>query len=81
MATSMNVIYDSENFCLVEYPAQHGYELVDKHAQRGAFFQGNVAERFAQEMRDVMAEENVSIERFDEFLGDLDVLMKPVLCH
>ena len=71
----MNVIYDSENYCLTEYSAQHGYELVDKHAQRGTFFQGIVAERFAQEMREVIAEQNVSVERFDEFLGNYDLLM------
>ena len=81
MGPRMNVIYDSENYYLVEYPAQHGYELVDKHTRYGAFFQGNAAEKFAQSMRDVMAEENVSIERFDEFLGDFDPLMKPMLCH
>ena len=78
----MNVIYESDNYCVVEYPAQHGYELVDKNAQRGTFFQGSVAERFAQRMRDVVAEENVSAERFEEFLEDFDVQMnQPVLYH
>jgi hypothetical protein len=78
----MNVIYESDNYCVVEYPAQHGYELVDKNTQRGTFFQGGVAERFAQRMRDVVAEENVSAERFEEFLEDFDVQMnQPVLYH
>ncbi len=82
MVGHMNVIYDSENYCLVEYSAQHGYELVDKHAQRGTFFQGYVAERFAQEMREVIAEQNDSDERFDEFLGNFDELMtQPVVYH
>ena len=44
--------------------------------------QGSVAERFAQRMRDVVAEENVSAERFEEFLEDFDVQMnQPVLYH
>ena len=78
----MNVIYNSENFYVVEYPSQHGYELVDKHAQRGTFFQGDVAERFAQSLRDVVAEDGASVERVDEFLGDFDVLMvQSVLYH
>lgn len=78
----MNVIYESDNYCVVEYPAQHGYELVDKNTQRGTFFQGGVAERFAQRMRDVVAEENVTAERFEEFLEDFDVQMnQPVLYH
>jgi hypothetical protein len=78
----MNVIYNSENFYVVEYPTQHGYELVDKHAQRGTFFQGDVADRFAQSLRDVVAEDGASVERVDEFLGDFDVLMvQSVLYH
>lgn len=82
MAAQMNVIYESDNYCVVEYPAQHGYELVDKNTRRGTFFQGGAAERFAQRMRDVFAEENVSVERFEEFLEDFDVLMnQPVLFH
>ena len=78
----MNVIYNSESFYVVEYPAQHGYELVDKHSQRGTFFQGDIADRFAQSLRDVVAEDGASVERVDEFLGDFDVLMvQSVLYH
>jgi hypothetical protein len=78
----MNVIYDSENYYVAEYPAQHGYELVDKHWQRGTFFQGDVADKFAQSLRAVVAEEGASVERLDEFLGDFDVLMvQSVLSH
>ena len=82
METNMNVIYDSENYYVAEYPAQHGYELVDKHCQRGTFFQGDVADKFAQSLRDVFAEKDPSVERLDEFLGDFDKLMvQSVLYH
>ena len=78
----MNMIYNSDNYYVVEYPAQHGYELVDKQTQRGTFFQGDVADKFAQSLRDVVAEEGASIERVDEFLGDFGVLMnQPVFYH
>lgn len=78
----MNVIYNSENYYVVEYPAQHGYELVDKHCQRGAFFQGDVADKFAQSLRDVVGEGGASVERVDEFLEDFGVLMnQSVLFH
>ena len=78
----MNVIYNSENYYVAEYPAQHGYELVDKHWQRGTFFQGDVAIKFAQSLLAVDAEEGASVERLDEFLGDFDVLMvQSVLYH
>ena len=39
----MNVIYNSDNYYVVEYSPQHGFELVDKQTQRGAFFQGDTA--------------------------------------
>lgn len=77
----MNIIYASDNYYVVEYPAQHGYELVDKRSQRGTFFQGDVADRFAESMRKAVAEE-ASVERVDEFLGSFDVLMNlPVVLH
>ena len=77
----INVIYNSEHYYVVEYPAQHGYELVDKKIQRGTFFQGDVADRFAQSMRNAVAED-ASIEHVDDFLGSFDVLMNfPLVVH
>ena len=78
----MYLIYNSTNYYVAEYPAQNGYELVDKHCQRGAFFQGDVADRFAQSLRDAFAAEGASVERLDEFLGDFGGLMtQSVLYH
>jgi hypothetical protein len=71
----MNVIYDSEHYCLLEYPIPHGYELVDKLMLRGAFLQGDAAEQFEQRMQDVVSQENMSVERFEEFLESFEVLM------
>ncbi|MBI2295613.1 MAG: DUF3567 family protein [Betaproteobacteria bacterium] len=77
----MNILYNSDNYYVVEYPAQHGYELVDKRTQRGTFFQGDVADRFAQSMRNAVSE-NASVEHVDEFLGNFDVLMNlPLVYH
>ena len=79
---NMNVIYNSDNYYVVEYAPQHGFELVDKQTQRGAFFQGDTASRFAQSLRDVVGEDSVSMERVDEFLGGFDDwINQPVLCH
>jgi hypothetical protein len=78
----MHVIYNSSNYFVAEYPGQHGYELVDKHSQRGTFFQGEVADRFARSLRGAFAEEGASVERLDEFLGHFDGLMlQSVLYH
>ena len=77
----MNVIYSSDSYYVVEYPAQHGYELVDKGTQRSTFFQGDVADRFSRSLKDAVADE-ASVERVDEFLGDFDVLLsQPLVLH
>ncbi len=77
----MNVIYNSDNYYVVEYPPQHGYELVDKHTARSTFFQDDVADKFVESMKNVVAED-ASIEHIDEFLGGFDVLLNlPVVYH
>ncbi|MES2562295.1 MAG: DUF3567 family protein [Pseudomonadota bacterium] len=77
----MNVIYNSDNYYVVEYPAQHGYELVDKHAARGAFMQGGTAEKFLESMKVAIAED-ASAEHLDEFFDQFDVMMTlPVVLH
>lgn len=79
--SDMNIIYNSDNYYVVEYPAQHGYELVDKRAQRGTFFQGDVATRFAESMQEAVASE-ATVEHVDEFLGDFGVLLdQPLVYH
>lgn len=78
---TMNIIYASDNYYVVEYPGQHGYELVDKRSQRGTFFQGDVADRFKQSLQAAVAEE-ASVERVDEFLGGFDILLnQPLVVH
>lgn len=77
----MNVIYNSENYYVVEYPAQHGYELVDKHAARGTFMQGDTADKFLISMKLAIAED-ASSENVDDFLDQFDVMFNlPVLFH
>ena len=84
METSISVIYASENYYVVEYPAQHGYELVDKRSSLGTYFQGDVADRFIKSLREAAGGEatEASIERIDEFLGSFEVLLNlPVVVH
>jgi hypothetical protein len=77
----ITVIYNSENFYLVEYPEERAYELVDKQSARGTLFQGDVAAKFMESMRTAVAED-ASFENVDEFLGGFDVLMNvPVAVH
>ena len=67
--TFMNIVYNSENYYVVEYPQEHGYEVVDKHASRGTFFQGDVADKFRASMMGAFGEDP-SAEHVDEFLSD-----------
>ena len=77
----MNIVYNSDNYYVVEYPAQHGFELVDKQSARSTFFQGDVAEKFAQKMKGAIAED-ATVEHIDEFLGGFDILLNlPVVYH
>lgn len=64
----MNIVYNSENFYVVEYPQQHGYEVVDKQSGRGTYFGGNVAERFRVSMIGALGEDP-STDHLDEFLS------------
>jgi len=77
----MNVIYNSENYYVVEYAAEHGYELVDKHAARGAFLHGEAADRFLISMKHAIAED-ASAEHVDDFLDQFDMLLnQPIVFH
>ena len=79
----MNVIFNSENFYVVEYPAQHGYELVDKQTQRWVFINGSVADTFAQSLRDIVGKDGASVEAVDDFLDENygPLMNQPVRYH
>jgi Protein of unknown function (DUF3567) len=77
----MNIVYNSENYYVVEYPVQQGYEVVDKQTARGTFFQGDVAEKFRASMIGALGEDPSS-EHVDEFLSDFGVLVNfPMTVH
>ena len=77
----MNIVYNSDNYYVVEYPLQHGYEVVDKQAGRGTYFQGDVAEKFRESMLGALGEDS-SAEHVDEFLADFGGLINyPAILH
>ena len=77
----MNIVYNSDNYYVVEYPTQHGYEVVDKQARRGTYFQGDVAEKFRVSMIGALGEDS-SPEHVDEFLSDFGgVINFPTTLH
>jgi hypothetical protein len=77
----MNIVYNSENYYVCEYPAQQGYEVVDKTTHRGTFFQGDVALKFRDAMLRAVGED-ASAEHVDEFLASFDILLNlPAVYH
>lgn len=78
----MNVVYNSENYYVVEYAAdRRGFELIDKQTRMSTFFHGDVADKFAESINSAIAED-ASPENIDEFLGNFDILLnQPVVLH
>jgi hypothetical protein len=85
----MQMIYNSQNYCVVEFPPQAGhvamvsggYEIVDKNLQREIFIEGSMAVRFREHVQKLI-EEQPSLEEVDAFLGQFDSLMnQPVVLH
>jgi Protein of unknown function (DUF3567) len=85
----MQMIYNSPNYCVVEFPPQAGplamksggYEIVDKNMQREIYIDGAMAARFRESVQKLI-EEEPSLDEVDEFLGQFDSLMhQPVILH
>ena len=70
----MNVMYNSDNYYVVEFPGRHGIELVDKTTGRAGFLEGAVEVKFRASMADLAAGEP-STESVDEFLEHYDALL------
>ena len=47
---SVKLIYRSEHYCIVDYPAHEAVELLDKQGFRSCFLSGAAARLFQQEM-------------------------------
>jgi hypothetical protein len=71
---TMNVVYNSENYYVVEFPDRHGIELVDKTTGRAGFLEGAVAVKFRASMAHLAAGEP-SVESVDEFLESYDAML------
>jgi hypothetical protein len=88
----MQMLYNSDSFVVVKFDlptavppeaptARGGYEIVDKHARRGIYIEGALAERFQQGVQDLVAGDP-SEDDFDDFFGGYCVLaQQPVTLH
>lgn len=77
----MNVVYNSENYYVAEFPGRGGIELVDKASGRAGFLEGAVESKFRARMADLASGEP-SVESVDEFLAGYDALLThPMRVH
>ena len=76
----MNVVYNSSNYSVLEYPNLWGLELIDKHTGRSGFLQGAVAAKFRADMQQVLAT-SPSVESVDAFLDEFDVAWEQRLTY
>ena len=77
----MNVIYSSDHFWILAYPAQHSFELFDKVCLRTLFLDGPLASNFCHAMQGIPEGER-SKERIDALLGRFcDQSAHPIIFH
>ncbi len=88
----MNMIYNSNNYCVVEFApyvtegmvedvvsqATGGFEIMDKNAKREIFIRGELADNFRKGVAELIATEP-SVEEIDEFLSRFDPMMQQSL--
>lgn len=77
----MNVVYNSDHYSVLAYPAQESFELVDKEGQRMLFLQGPSAWHFRAAIEEIPEEERDE-ETIDAFLEDYCAgSAQPIIVH
>jgi hypothetical protein len=79
--SSMNIVYNSNHYHVVEYPALGTFELIDKRLGVGGYLQGEMAEVFGHSLAQVIADDPTD-DSVDEFIANFDAfMMQPVRLH
>lgn len=77
----MNVVYSSDHYWVLAYPAQQGIELFDKESLSTLFLQGALASHFRQAMEDIPEAERDE-ETIDALLDDYCAgSARPIVFH
>ena len=77
----MNIIYSSDHFWILAYPAGLGFELFDKDWQRTLFLDGVSAWHFSNAMEGIPEAERDE-ETIDAFLDDYCAgVAQPIVFH
>ena len=76
----MNVVCNNPVLYVVDYPAQHAIEVIDKRNGRGVLMRDATAERFRRELREIVPSEDTA--DFDELIEHYSALLtQPMVYH
>lgn len=77
----MKLLYNSEYYCVTEFPVCGGVELVDKQNRRGAFLEGDLAAKLRASMVELAARhpDREAVEELVSRYGAL--LTNPLVVH
>jgi hypothetical protein len=86
----MNMIYNSSNYCVVEFASFAardgnqqigGFEIMDKHTKREIYIGGLLADTFRKDVTTLIDSEP-STDEIDEYLSRFDAMMQqPLVLH
>ena len=77
----MTIVYNSDNYAIVAYPVQQGFELVDKLGSRSLFVHGSVALGLREAIDSIPFEER-NEESIDSLLEDYCIgAAQPIVYH
>lgn len=71
---SVNILYNSDSYCVAEFAGGAGIELVDKLARRSGFLEGQVAARLRLGVARLCTDDSGE-EAVDEFLCRYEALL------
>ena len=78
---SMMIVFDNPVMHVVDYPAEHAVEVIDKRVNKGVLMRDGAAERFRNELKALIAGES-DIDAFDDLLEAYDSLIRqPAIYH
>jgi hypothetical protein len=77
----LNILYDSDTYCVAEFAGNPGIELMDKQARRSLYFEGAMAARFRRSFRSLFLNGSMDDE-VDAFLERYcELPAQPIILH
>lgn len=77
----MMIVFDNPVLHVVDYPAEHAVEVIDKRVNKGVLMRDGAAERFRAELKALVSGEP-DIEAFGDLLDDYGSLLnQPAVYH